>query len=94
MGWVLVAGEYNIEVTFLVVPSVNEVKEQPGILLVELAAAHFVNNEAGRPHQTIEDGCFLAGPSGSGKLVAQLRHLNETGFHAPLAALIWFAGIR
>ena len=60
MRWMLVAGKDNVEVAFLVVPSVNEVKEQPGILLVELTVTNLINNQTGRPHQSIEYGGFLA----------------------------------
>ena len=49
----LVAGEYNVEVAFLVVSPVNQVKEQPCILLVKLTVAHFVYNQAGGAHQTV-----------------------------------------
>ena len=45
MGRVLVAGKYNIEVAFLVVSPVNQVKEQPGILLVELTLTNLVNSK-------------------------------------------------
>lgn len=56
----LVSGKDNIEVAFFIVPPVNQIKEQTGILFVELTVAYFVNNQAGRPLQTIENGCFLA----------------------------------
>ena len=48
MRRMLVAGEYDIEVAFLIVSPVNQVKEQPGILLVELTVTHLMNNQAGR----------------------------------------------
>lgn len=88
VGRVLVAGEHNIEVAFLVVSPVNQIKEQPGVLFVELTVAHLVNNQAGRTHQAVENRCFLAGPSGGGKLVPQFRHLNEIGLYSTLAAFI------
>ena len=44
VGWMLVTGKYNIEVAFLVVSPVNQIKEQAGILLVELTVTHFINN--------------------------------------------------
>ena len=43
MGRMFVAGEDNVEVAFLVVPSVNQVEEQPGVLLVKLTVTHFIN---------------------------------------------------
>ena len=45
VGRVLVTGEYNVEVAFFVVSPVNQIKEQTGILLVELTVANFVNNQ-------------------------------------------------
>ena len=44
VGRMLVTGKYNVEVTFLVVSPVNQIKEQTGILLVELTVTHFINN--------------------------------------------------
>ena len=44
VGRMLVTGKYNIEVAFFVVSPVNQVEEQPGILLVELTVPHFINN--------------------------------------------------
>ena len=44
MGRVFVAGEDDVEVAFFVVPSVNQVEEQPSILLVELTVPNFINN--------------------------------------------------
>lgn len=85
---VLVAGEDDIEVALFVVPPVNQIKEQPGILLIELTVSYLVNNQAGRPNQTIEYGGFLTGPSGSGELVPQLGHLNEIGLYSSLATFI------
>ena len=61
---VLVTGEYNVEVTFFVVSPINQIEEQPGILLVELAVPNFINNQAGRTDEAVEDGCFLTCPSG------------------------------
>ena len=84
----LVAGEYDIEVAFFVVSPVNQVKEQPSILLVELAVTHFVNNKTGRPREAVKQRCLFFGPSGGGELIPQLRHLYETGLNAPLAALM------
>ena len=84
----LVAGEDDVEVAFLVVPPVDQVKEQQGILFVELAVAHLINNQAGWTHQAVDNGCFLASPSGGSKFVPQLRHLNEIGFNSSLTALV------
>ena len=44
MRRMFVAGKYIIEVTFLVVSPVNQIKEQPGILLVELTVANSLIN--------------------------------------------------
>ena len=44
MGRVFVAGEDDVEVAFFVVPPVNQVEEQPSILLVELTVPNFINN--------------------------------------------------
>ena len=65
----LVAGKHNIEVALLVVPPVNQIEEQPGILFIELTVSHLVNNQAGRSHQSIEYRGFLTGSSGGGELV-------------------------
>ena len=46
-GRTSVAGEDDIICPFLVVPPVDEVKEQPCVLLVELAVPNLVNNETG-----------------------------------------------
>ena len=88
MGRVLVTGEDNIEVAFFVVSPVNQVKEQPGILFVELTVTHFINNQAGGAHEAVKHRCLLSGSPGGGELVPQLWHLNEIGLNAPLAALI------
>ena len=48
----LVAGKDNVVIALLVVPSVNKIEEEPGVLLVELAMANLVNNEAGRTDET------------------------------------------
>lgn len=85
---VLVAGEYNIEVALLVVPPVNQIKEQAGILLAKFTVPYLVNNQTGRTHKAIQYGCFLSCTPGSGELVPQLGHLNEVSFNASLAALI------
>lgn len=45
---ILVAGEDHVEIAFLIVPAVNQIKEQPRILLVEFAMANLINNQAGR----------------------------------------------
>ena len=45
---VAVAGEDHVEIAFLIVPAVNQIKEQPRILLVEFAMANLINNQAGR----------------------------------------------
>ena len=44
VGRMLVASKNNIEVTFFVVPPVNQVKEQPGILFIKFTVTNFVNN--------------------------------------------------
>ena len=45
---ILVAGEDHVEIAFFVVATVNQIKEQPRILLVEFAMANLINNQAGR----------------------------------------------
>lgn len=45
--WILVAGKDNVKVAFLVVAAVNQIKEQPGVLLVEFTVAYLINNQAG-----------------------------------------------
>lgn len=42
---VLVAGKDNVETIFFVVSPDNQVKEQPGILLVELTLTNLVNSK-------------------------------------------------
>ena len=53
-GRVLVAGEDHIETTFFVVAPVNQVKEQPRILLVEGTVANLVNNQTRGAHKADE----------------------------------------
>ena len=50
VGRMLVTGEYDVEVAFFIVSPVNQIKEQPGILLVELTVSNLVNNETRRSH--------------------------------------------
>lgn len=85
---ILVAGKHEVEVTFLVVPTVNQVKEQPGILFVELTVPYLINNRAGWPYQSVENGSLFTGSSGCSKFVPQLGHFNEGGFNSTLTALI------
>ena len=49
-----VAGKDNVVDPFLVVAPVNQVKEQPGILFIKFTVANLINNEAGRPDETIK----------------------------------------
>ena len=71
MGRVLVAGKNDVEGTFLIVPPVNQIEAQPGILLVEFAAAHLVNDQTRGTRKIIQSGCFLAGLPGNGQFVPQ-----------------------
>ena len=71
LGGVLVAGKHDVEVAFLVVSPVNQIKEQPCILLVELTVAYLINNQAGRAYHSVEDRSLLADASGSSELVPQ-----------------------
>ena len=58
-GRVLVAGEDHIETTFFVVAPVNQVKEQPRILLVEGTVANLVNNQTrGRTRPLRQESVF------------------------------------
>lgn len=79
-GRVLVAGEDHIETTFFVVAPVNQVKEQPRILLVEGTVANLVNNQARGAHKAVETGIGLSGTPGCRKSVPEFRGLNEIGF--------------
>ena len=47
-SWILVAGEDHVEIAFLIVPAVNQIKEQPRILFIKFAMANLINNQAGR----------------------------------------------
>ena len=85
---VLVAGKDQIKSPLLVVAAVNQVKEQTGVLLVKLAMPNFINNQAGRADERGQGAGLLAEPPGVGKLVAQLRCLNEVGLQPVLAAFI------
>ena len=85
---VLVAGEDDVAAALFVVPPVNQVEEQPGVLLVELAVAYLINNETGGTNQSIQYGRLFTGPAGGGELVPQLGHLNEIGLDASLTAFI------
>ena len=88
LGRVLVAGEDDVAAALLVVPPVDQIEEQPCVLLVELAVAYLINNETGGPHKAVQDRCLFTGPAGGGELVPQLGHLNEIGLDAPLTAFI------
>lgn len=59
-GRVLVAGEDHIETAFFVVAPVNQVKEQPGILLVKGTVANLVNNQVrgGRTRPLRQESVF------------------------------------
>ena len=46
-GRASVAGEDDVVRSLLVVPSVDEIEERPGLLLVELTVPDLVDNEAG-----------------------------------------------
>ena len=85
-GRVLVAGEDHIETTFFVVAPVNQVKEQPRILLVEGTVANLVNNQTRGAHKAVETGIGFSRTSGCRESVPELRCLNKVGFQAMLAA--------
>ena len=87
-GRKLVAGKDDVVAAFLVVPPVDQIKEKPCVFLVELAMAHFIDDQAGVAYQSVDDGGFLAGPSGRCELITQLGHLDEVCFESVLAALI------
>ena len=78
-----VAGENHVEVAFLVVAAVNQIKEHTGTFLVELAVSNLINNETGRPHQTIETVCLSTNPLDCTEFVAELGHFNEINLHSP-----------
>ena len=44
---ILVAGENHVKIAFLVVATVDQVKEQPRILFIKFAMADFINDQAG-----------------------------------------------
>ena len=71
-GRIPVAGEDDVVGPFLVVAPVNQVEEEPGVLLVELTVANLINDEAGGPHETGEHGGRLLCPAGGGELVTEL----------------------
>ena len=56
---------------------VNQIKEQPGVLLVKGAVANLVNNQARGPHKAVETGIRLSGAPGCRESVPQFRGLNE-----------------
>ena len=68
--------------------SVDHVKEKSCILFVEFAVPYFIDDQTGRPHKAIQAGRFFAIPSGIGKPVTKLRHLDKVCFQSVLAALI------
>jgi len=73
---VLVAGEDGVVWVFLVVPAVNENKEQTRIRLVKLAVSHLVNNQAGRPDEAGQRGRLLE----RGEVGSNEEHLTVTQF--------------
>ena len=87
-GRIPVAGEDDVIGTFFVVAPVNQVKEQAGVLLVELTVSNLINNKARGPHEAGEHRSSLLRPAGGCELVPELRCLNEVGFQSMLAALI------
>ena len=84
----LVAGEDDVAAALLVASPVDQVEIQPGVLLVELAVAHLVNDQTGGPHETIQDRRLFTGLASGGELIPQLGHLNEAGLDTPLAAFV------
>ena len=53
---IFVAGENHVEVAFLVVAAVNQIKEHTGTFLVELAVPNLINNKTAWTHQSVEKG--------------------------------------
>lgn len=56
---IFVAGENHVEVAFLVVAAVSQIKEHTGTFLVELAVPNLINNKTARTHQSVETGVRL-----------------------------------
>ena len=50
---IFVAGENHVEVAFLVVAAVNQIKEHTGTFLVELAVPNLINNKTAWTHQSV-----------------------------------------
>ena len=61
---IFVAGEDHVEIAFLVVAPVNQIKERPCIFLVKRTATNLVNNQTGWPYKSAEAGVRLSGASG------------------------------
>lgn len=57
-GWVLVAGEDHIKTVLFVVASINQVKEQLGILLVKGTMANLVIRQEGRTRPLRQKSVF------------------------------------
>ena len=77
----------DVAVALFVISPVNQIEEQPCVLLIELAMPHLINNQTGRADQTVENRRFLSGPAGGGKLVPQFGHLYEIGLNASLTGV-------
>lgn len=70
----------------LLAPGVHDVEQQVGALLVELAPAYLVYDQAGGPYQLVHRVGGRARPHRLGELVGQLAGLHVVGLQAPLAA--------
>lgn len=67
-----VAGEDHVETSFLVVPAVHKVEEQPGVLGVEHAVSDFIDDQTGRLDQVADHLSFIAEPPGRREHVVEL----------------------
>ena len=72
-----VAGKDHVVTPFFLVSAVNQVKEQPSVLLVKLTVPNLINDQAGRAHKRSQQNAFPACTASICHSVTQLRHLNE-----------------
>ena len=83
-----VAREDDVVCAFLVVPPVDQVEEEPRVLLVELAVPHLIYDETGGPDEAREHRRRFSRPPRSVEFIPELRRLNEVSLQAVFAALI------
>lgn len=67
-----VAGEDHVEASFLVVPAVHKVEEQPGVLGIEDTVPDFIDDQTGRLDQVADHLSFIAEPPGRREHVVEL----------------------